>query len=255
MLTTFDQVRDWIIDNGFKRWILYKDGLRQEMIVDSAGFPSTDMNTRLATTEKYLRYAGGHAYAVGGSNATKSEMNVCAEIQLADVQPLNSTQGTAGIGMMDRQTIGELRRTIEEGLEAKWEKKMYEKEKKEFEEAKRQFEEDRNGVIGAVVGYLAPYIPVLNQIAGMRKVAGVDVAEPLHAQPIIPEAPEQDPEDPQEQPQEEQNPFTDEEADELFALMAEFKRVEPDYLPMIRKVVDMAKANDATYQMAKKFLV
>ena len=51
------------------------------------------------------------------------------------------------------------------------------------------------------------------------------------------------------------NAFTDEEEEELYALLAEFKSVEPDYLPMLRKVVEMAKANDTTYQMAKKFLV
>ena len=250
MLTSFDQVREWITDNGFKRWVLYKDRSKTEKILDSAAFPS-DMEDKLAMTEKYLRYAGGNAYAAGAPNNAVNDLTTICEIRLSDGQPAQPTQGIGN----NYPTIGELTETITKQVRAEMAAEDFKRREKELAEREREFNEKQNGVIGALVGVLSPYLPVLNQVAGMRKVAGVDVAEPLHAQPIIPEAQEQDPQETEEKPQEEQSPFTDEEADELFALMAEFKSVEPDYLPMIRKVVDMAKANDSTYQMAKKFLV
>ena len=252
MLTSFSQVAEWIKDNGFKRWVLYRDYARTEKILDSNSFPS-DLNDKIAMTEKYLRLNGGHAYAAGAPSSATSDLNTVCEIQLdGRIQQLNS-QGAAGVGMMDQQTIGELRRTIEEGLEAKWEKKMYEKEKKEFEEAKKQFEADRNGVIGAVVGYLAPYIPVLNQVTGMRKVAGVDTEAPVHAQPIIPDEETQEPEDIQEASA--WDNFTDEEGEEIGRLMAEFKAIEPQYLELLRGVVKMAKGKNPLYSSAKDFIL
>ena len=249
MLTSFEQVVEWIKDNGFKRWILYKDYLKSEMIIDSAAFPVSDQKDKLAMTEKYLRLAGGHAYAVGGANATKSEMNVCTEIQLANVQPL-SAQGAAGIGN-NYPTIGELTETITKQVRAEMAAEDFKRREKELAEREKEFNEKQNGVIGALVGVFAPYLPVLNQVAGMRKVAGVDANGPVHAQPIIPT-------DGQESKQEEpevENPFSEEEEEELFALLSEFKKVEPNYLPMLRKVVEMAKAGDKTYEMAKNFLL
>lgn len=252
MLTTFDQVRDWIIDNGFKRWILYKDGLRQEMIVDSAGFPSTDMNTRLATTEKYLRYAGGHAYAVGGSNANKNEMNVCAEIQLADMQGAQPTQGVGGGGYPN---IGELRSELTDAItkqiRAEMQVKDMERREREIEKREKEFAEKQNGVLGAIVGYLAPYIPALNKGLEYRAVAGTekkqdiiagDTQEPLHVQPIV--------------PTEEESPFTEEEEERMYNVGVRFKKAEPeDWLDLLESVADMAEKKDPMYGTAKGFLL
>ena len=89
-------------------------------------------------------------------------------------------------------------------------------------------------------------------------MAGVDTDEPVHAAPIEVEQPEtqgtQEPDVKQPETQEE-NPFTDEEADELFSLMARFNKVEPEYLKMIRKVVVMAEIGDKNYQLARMMLV
>lgn len=249
MLTTFDQVRDWIRDNGFKRWVLYKDRSKTEKILDSAAFPS-EIEDKLAMTEKYLRYAGGSAYAAGGG-AAASDLSTVVEIRLADVTPYQATQVTAGVG--GYPSIGELEQSIEKRVRAEIKAAEFERREKELERQEREFNEKQNGVIGALVNVFAPYLPVLGQVAAMRNVAGVDTAQPIVAQPIVPKE-QKDPQEP-EKPQEEESPFTDEEADELFTLLADFKKVEPNYLPMLRKVVAMAKANDTTYQMAKNVLL
>ena len=259
MLSTFDQVREWITDNGLKRWMLYKDYTLKEKFLDSAAFPGSQ-DDKIAMTEKYLRsVANGRAYAKGGTSAGQTDLDMCAEIRLEE-RPQN-VQGIGG-GISGDQ-IGEienrLRKSITSEIEAKMRAEKAEQERKEFYKEKKQFEDERNGVIGAIVRLASPYLPVLNQLAGGgRLVAGVDTDEPVHAAPIEVEQPEaqgtQEAEVQQPEAQEE-NPFTDEEADELFALMARFKKVEPEYLKIIRKVVDMAESGDKNYQMARMMLV
>lgn len=263
MLTSFEQVRDWITDNGFKHWVLYKDRSRNEKIIDSAQFTVSDNEDKIAMTEKYLRMSGGTAFAAGAQTMGKDDLTTVAEIRLADVQQYSQLgQQQVSVGALNDQTIGELRKSIEEAMEAKWEKKMYEKERKEFEAEKKQFEADRNGVLGAIVGYLAPYIPVLNQAAGNRRnVAGtpgarpLDAEAPVHAQPIIPtEASEQ--QEPDEEESTVFDQFTEDEGQEIFELMARFREKEPEnWLKMIRKVVAMAESGDAMYGYARNVLI
>lgn len=247
MLTSFEQVKQWITDNGFKRWVLYKDYSKSEKIIDSANFTVSDIPDKLAMTEKYLRLEGGHAYAAGSVDNSASNLNTTCEIRLEE-----STRGTQGVGGsgIDAMNIGQLREEIARSVRAEIEAENYKREKAEFEKAKKEFEEREAGVWGMIVNKVGP--AVLGKILNTdRLVAGVDTNEPVHAAPIVPDA-----EDTNTQETEEQSPFTDEEADELFELMARFKKAEPDdYLKMIRKVVEMAEANDSTYQMARKFLV
>lgn len=251
MLTTFDQVKDWITDNGFKRWVLYKDFTRKEKIIDSAAFTVSDLADKIAMTEKYLRWAGGNAYAAGANRMGEDDLTTITEIRLADVQPAQPTQGVGG----GYSNIGELRseltETITKQIRAEMQVEDMKRREKDLEEREKEFAEKQNGVLGAIVGYLSPYLPALNKGLEMRRqVAGTEASQHIIAadtdNPLQPEAPEQKPET--------ENPFTDEEADEVFVLMVRFKKAEPDYLPMLRKVVDMAEKNDSTYQMARNFL-
>lgn len=241
MLTTIEQVREWILDNNFKRWILYRDYGRTEKILDSAGFNS-EMPDKLAMTEKYLRLSGGHAYAAAGTTNAANDLTTVAEIQIAEAAPAQAS----GVGFV-QQPIDEdkIAERIEAKLRAEYERKEYERLRKELDEDKRRFEDEKASAMGALAHYFAPIGQAL--FSQRRMVAGVDANEPVHAAPIIPET-----EDDQEQ---EQSPFTDEEADQLFALMARFKKAEPDYLKLITRVVEMAESGDGTYTMAKGFLL
>lgn len=251
MLTSFDQVREWITDNGFKRWVLYRDRSKTEKILDSATFPS-DTEDKLVMTEKYLRLNGGHAYAVGaGSNATSDLSTVC-EISLGD-------SGAAGVGNTQYPplNIGEIEDRIRKQLKAEIEAEKYKNERIKFEEEKKEFEEQRNGVIGAIVGYVAPYLPILKnlQSAG-RMVAGIDTEEPVHAHKVQPIIPKEETHEQEAETVREEEVFTDAEGEELFDLMKRFKAVEPEnWLKMLRTVVTMAESGDAAYNMAKGVLI
>lgn len=249
MLTSFEQVREWITDNGFKRWVLYKDRTRTEKILDSAAFPS-DIEDKLEMTEKYLRLAGGNAYAAGANGNATSDLTTTCEIRLSDAyQQLNPTAGVCGAtGIGEAQ----LRESIKRELQAEWDKREYERLRKELDRERKEFDAEKSSAIGLLTNYLAPIGKALLQ---KRMVAGIDTEEPVVAdpvQPIVPKEPEE-PEEPQDK--EEQSPFTDEEADKLFALMARFKKSEPQYLELIEAVVKMAEAGDSTYTMAKGVLL
>ena len=252
MLTSFDQVKDWIIDNGFKRWILYRDSLRKELIIDSAGFHVSDQSDKIAMTEKYLRLSGGRAYAAGSASGSINDLNVTTEIRL------DGEQGTSGIGMqpnMQPLNVGEIEDRIRKQLRAEIAAENYEKEKKQFEEDKKAFEAEKQSAMGALVHYFAPLGEMFLKNKMMRNVAGVDADAPVHARKIQPIIPEDETEIKETEIQEEEI-FTDAESEELFDLMSRFKAVEPEnWLKMLRTVVEMAESGDATYNMAKGFLI
>ena len=244
MFTSFDQVKDWIIDNGFKRWVLYRDRSKTEKIIDSTSFVVSDMDDKIAMTEKYLRMAGGSAYAAGATTNSRDDLTTVAEIRLESAQA-----STAGVGTMQPvQQLDEekIAQRIEAKLRAEYEKKEYERKREELDKERKAFEAEKASAMGALAHYFAPIGQAILNGGQRRMVAGVDTQEPIRANVIQPITTDQ-------QTQEE-DPFTDEEADELFTLMARFKKVEPEYMAMIRKVVEMAESGDATYTMAKQFL-
>ena len=255
MFTTWQQIEDWIRDNQFDHWIFSKnnpnDAEKIEKYADS-DYYTGDFEDKLAMTKKYLEMNGGCAYGVGYRKPNIIKGGTICQVRL-EAQP------TAGVGAMQpmhQENIGELesrlRKSITAEMEAKWEKKQYEADRKAFEDEKKAFKEMENGVWGMIVNKVGPAILGAMQARnGFRSVAGIDTNQPIEAEPMQPISQEQG----AEQPQEEQSPFTDEEAEELFALMARFKKVEPDYLKLIQAVVTMAENGDATYAMAKGFLV
>ena len=249
MLTTWDQVQEWITENGFKRWVLYRDRSRTEKIIDSNAFPVSDMEDKLAMTEKYLRLAGGNAYAAGSTTGAQAELNVTTEIRLQEAQ----AQPTNGIG--GEMSIGELTRSITESvtkqIRAEMEAQKYKEERAAFEKEKAEFEEEKKSTIGALVHYFAPIGQQLLQRHMIPRVAGVDAEEPVHAAPIVADRPGEAP----EHEEENESPFTDEEEAKIFDLMCRFKKIEPDYLSLLESVVKMAESGDTTYTMAKGFLV
>lgn len=254
MLTTFEQVRDWITDNGFKRWVLYRDRSKSEKIVDSAAFPS-EIDDKLAMTEKYLRLAGGNAYAAGAQGNATSDLTTTCEIRLSDVQQYPQLNATAGVGAYAGVGEAQLRETIKRELQTEWDKRELARERAQLEKDKKAFEAEKQSAMGVVTELLAP---IGKQFLSRKFAAGLpqDTDAPVSAAPIQPLTPEEKPSEAEEPGNAEQaRPFTDEEEDELYALLAEFKSIEPDYLKLLRAVVKMAKAGDATYTMAKGVLI
>lgn len=255
MLSTFEQVRDWITDNGLKRWMLFKDYTLKEKFLDSAAFPGSQ-DDKIAMTEKYLRsVANGRAYAKGGTSAGQNDLDMCAEIRLEE-RPQN-VQGIGG----EFANIGELRDTIAKQVRAEIKAEQYEEERKRFEQEKREFQKEKESGMGALLHLLAPVGQALMSKSGLLShVAGVDTETPTEAQPIKPIETENPEGEGMQEAQEAQeasvyDEFTEKEGEEIFSLMSRFRKVEPDcWLKMIRKVVDMAESGDSMYNIARGVL-
>ena len=256
MFTKWNEIEDWIRDNGFVHWVITtkkpdeRDDKSNDKIVDS-NYYAGDFEDKLSMTHKYLQmHAGRVLYGVAYKTPGTNVGGTICEIRLEqEFTPLQS--GVSGIG--GYPSIGELTESITKQVKAELEAQRYKDERAAFEKEKKEFEQREQAVWGMVVNKLGPAI--LSGVLGnkSRLVAGLDANEPVHADPLQPIVPE-------EKAQEQElvdmaNDFTDEEADKLYALMARFKKVEPKYMELIEAVVEMAESGDNTYEMAKKWLV
>lgn len=256
MFTTWDQVRDWIEDNNFPHWVFYKNRPEDrgekanDAIVDSNNFTVSDFSDKLAMTEKYLRMYGGRCYGVGFRSPNTTVGGLVCEVRLESEQP------QAVAGAMNYQSIGELREEIARSVRAEMEVQRFKDERKAFEKEKEEFESEKKSAIGALIQYFAPIGQALIKRKVMPRVAGVDTDAPVHAQPIHAirdEQPEQEPQEVQESSVWDE--FSEDEAEQVMMLIARFKKVEPNYMQLLSSVVTMAENGDATYNMAKGFLI
>lgn len=255
MLTSFEQVREWINDNGFKRWVLFKDRTRQEKILDSANYPS-DHEDKLAMTEKYLRWSGGSAYAAGAPSNAVQDLTTTCEIRLAD------TVATPAVGAAPAEPydIGKIEERIRKQIKAELREEDLNKREKDLADRERAFRAEQQTGMAAFMHLMKPVGEALIQRGMLKNVAGTDTDAPYHAQPIEPTAEPEPQPNPQEpaQPQEPSawDNFTEQEGEEIGELMARFKKAEPEYwLTMFRNVVEMAEKKDTTYNMARSFLI
>ena len=273
MFTKWSQVEDWIRDNGLQHWLFTKNAPSErtdrenDKIVDSAWYTG-GFDDKIAMTKKYLEQNGGRAYGMGFVSPKATVDGIVCEVRLEP--EYNVAVGGVGVQPLSAQPqdVGAIEERIRKQIKAELAAEDLAKREKDIEAREKAFREMENGVWGLIVNKIGGALTAATQ--GRRLVAGIDTEEPVHAAPIVVEKEnepkkenpnmEQDKERADEREKEQElvdlaNAFTDEEEEELYALLAEFKSVEPDYLPMLRKVVAMAKANDITYQTAKKFLI
>lgn len=263
MFTKWQQVEDWLLDNRCKRWIFYKsdpeksDERGNNKILDSKYWADDPIEEKIRLTKKYLEQWGSRAYGLAFQNESANSGGVQCVVYIEQAQqPVQVQQPQAPVAGMSGMGIGaadmeQLKSQIREQIETEFEKKEYERKRKEFDEEKRQFEQDKNSAIGLMVGYLKPVISAL----GQKRVAGLDAEDDVRAERVRPIEHPTTVEQEEVVEDVEQQVFTDEEGDKLFALMARFKQVEPEYMQLLESVVAMAESNDGTYQMARGFLL
>lgn len=255
MITTRQQLEDWIKENQLVRWKFFltnpnslKDGERtNDCIADSSVYPG-DLDEKIDMTARQLERSGQRAYGVGfhSDKGTNGGMCEVAQLQQSSVY---SQQQVAGISAPVDEAAMAAR--IRKEIMTEMKEATYEQRLKELDQREREFAKEKAGAIGLLIEYTKPIIAAVAAAkSGHTAIAGVD-QQGVVAEPIMVKTTEEAEE---AKEAEEESVFTDEEADELLDLMARFKKVEPDYLVMIRKVVQMAEAGDAMYGVAKSFL-
>lgn len=223
-LRNFQDVKDWLRDNGITRWNVAQSrnsGQSNDKVFVSDSEKSEGEN--LALCERALQRFAGNLIYITGFRGNSNTAGFLAEIQYDAPAQAAQPVAVAGVGeTIDRQQlITDIRREIKN----EFDQERLERERKEFDEAKRDFEAKQNGVVGLLVQYLAP---VAQQLAGklqpLNRVAGLDATQPVTAQPIRARRP--DSEDPAEEElpktdayEHEEEVFSEEEADQLFALL------------------------------------
>lgn len=258
MFTKWQQVENWIRDNGLSSWRFSYDRTGTQTSADgeekqtrsnrlavlSDAFPG-DLEEKIALTKRRLLDENNqtlYGYGKRGKENTGlmyCEVRLVDEFQQPGIQPVSSVPASPAFN--EEQMIERIRKEVR----LEYENQKYQDEKKAFEQEKKAFEQEKSSAIGALVHYMAPVLAVLS---GQKRVAGVDSEAPVHAAPIHAVEPEI-------ADAMEDQIFTDTESDKLFELMARFKAVEPQYLQLIENVVAMAEKGDPTYNMAKNFLV
>lgn len=255
MFTRWQEVENWIRDNGLNSWrFMYDrtginptaDGEEKQtrsnrLAVLSDAFPG-DFEEKIALTKRRLLSENNQVlYGYGKRGKENTGMLYC-EVRLVDELQQPSVHGVSSLPAYQPIDENKIIERVRRECMLEFENKLYQEEKKAFEREKKQFEEEKSSAIGALVHFMSPVLSAINQ----KRVAGLDAERPVHAAPIrtIEESEEMADE-----------LFTKEESDKLFDLMARFKSVEPRFLELLENVVVMAENGDQTYNMAKGFLL
>lgn len=271
MFNSWHQIEDWVRNNGVVKWTITRSPMRKsdddksqnycDKLVDSSLYKERTFEEKLDLTKRTLEAFGERCYIYGYTSDASTRPNLYMDICLSTSTP----QAAVGIVPQPMATNGvdeaALTERIRKEIKMEYDQREYERERKDFERERKEFEEAKNGTLGMIIGYLAPYIPVLKDTLG-RRVAGLDAEKDVHTAPVRPIHERVSNDEPEtaepEQPQEPTvwDEFTEDEAERIMQLMSRFKKVEPEnYLRLIESVVTMAENGDSTYTMAKGFLM
>lgn len=254
VLTTWSEVEDWIDRNQLEKWTISADrqesGEKATRIVCQT-IPEDEMQAKKRYTEACLNASRGlKLYARGYRNTKATNGAFYAEIMIGGERGYMPAQVQQMIGTtqpaVDREELAaDIRRQV---LNEVAEQRLKE-DRARLEEERKEFREQQDSAMGALIHYFGPIGKQLlqNLTGGGTAIAGTQVVGgTVEADRIKPIA---------EQPEEEPSAFTDDEAAQIEALLTRFKAVEPDYIQLLTRVVEMAEAGDSTYNMARGILM
>lgn len=255
VLTTWSEVEDWIDRNNLEKWTISVDrqesGEKATRIVCQT-IPEDDMQTKKRYTEACLNASRGlKLYARGYRNTKATNGAFYTEIMIGGdrgYMPAQMQQmiGAAQQPSLDRESLAaDIRRQV---LNEVAEQRLKE-DRARLEEERKEFREQQDSAMGALIHYLGPIGKQLLQnltgggtaITGTQVAGGTVQADKIEAVDAKKE--------------EVQDAFSEEEAAQIESLLTRFKAVEPDYMQLLTRVVEMAESGDITYTTAKGFLM
>ena len=127
--------------------------------------------------------------------------------------------------------------------------KEIERRERELAEKEKEYRAEKASTIGILVDRIGKVIPKIFPQVAVAGMPGEEVPvpasvakQPQHNEEAIEIATVE-------------NDEQDEATAELESLLERFAAVEPEWLPLLRRMVEMAEAKDATYNMARNFLL
>lgn len=234
-----DKVIEWLDLNGIESWSISTSKNRQDnsyIFKSNDDAPVKDEQTRMLQTLALT--SNPNLYIFGKKKGASNAANYC-EI-FSNVQTVE-TPSSSGIGTMNQSSIDAMIQTAIEKERMTWERKELERERDEVSRLRKDYEEQTASVVGLLIQKAAPFVQSIMGIAPQNQVAIGSVEKEIRANPI---KPNRVVEEPTEETETVEEVFTDEESEELFSIVERWKSVDPDYITVIRRIVEFAESGE-----------
>ena len=241
-MTTFDKIPDILRLNNCEYWTIRTKKDANSYIFKCDKSLSFDDN--IERMKQVMRiYNGSYFMLEGKENADSNKGAFCYEFSNQEQAPSTAAVGNVPV-MSGGVSESEMQSRIENEcnkIRFEFMQKDLERRERDLAEREKEYRKEKESTVGILVDRIGKVLPRLfPQVA----VAGIEGER-------VPVAPVQISEDTVEVSEEE----IDEATREIEQLLERFAAVEPEWLPLLRKMVAMAEAQDSTYKMARNFLL
>lgn len=249
-MTTFDKIPELLRANDCKYW-----HIRTKKDANSYVFKYDDSRSfddNIARMQEIMRlYHGSYFILEGKENAASNKGSFCFEFSNEGAPAVGSMMQMpqqVSSGMNEIDVEARIKNAVD-AVELKFRTQDLERREKELAAREKEYREEKASTIGIIVDRIGKVIPKIFPQVAVAGMPGEEVPVPTS----VAIQPQHDEEITEIATSE--NDEQDEATAELESLLERFAAVEPEWLPLLRRMVEMAEAKDATYNMARNFLL
>lgn len=244
-----DKVIEWLNLNNIDTWAIStsKDRAASNYVFRSReGVPVADEQVRMRET--LALSSNNHLYVYGKAGSKGNSANFSEEFS-NNVQPqqIQQPMTMGAIAGYDQSSIETMVANAVERERMAWERKELDREREEVRQAKKEYEEQQSSVLGLLIQKAAPFVQSIMGLQQQPSLAVGSVADEVTAEPIKArraEPTEANAQETEEVTEVSEDVFTDEESDELFAIVERWKNADPTYLQVITRIVEFAESGE-----------
>ena len=239
-----DKVIEWLDSNGIESWSVStsKDKQTNNYIFKSNDEASVkDEQARMIHVLSLS--SNPNLFIFGKKKGASNSANYCEMFSNNNTTVFSETSPTSAIGMVNQDTINTMVANAVERERMSWERKELDREREEVRAMRKEYEEQTASVVGLLIKKAAPIIQSVMGVAPQVAIGSVEKeisAEPIRVRKTEPVEVQEE----RVEEIEEQEVFSDEESDELFSIVERWKNVDPDYITVIRRIVEFAESGE-----------
>ena len=239
-----DKVIEWLDSNGIESWSVStsKDKQTNNYIFKSNDEASVkDEQARMIHVLSLS--SNPNLFIFGKKKGASNSANYCEMFSNNNTTVFSETSPTSAIGTVNQDTINTMVANAVERERMSWERKELDREREEVRAMRKEYEDQTASVVGLLIKKAAPIIQSVMGIAPQVAIGSVEneiSAEPIRVRKTEPVEVQEE----RVEEIEEQEVFSDEESNELFAIVERWKNVDPDYITVIRRIVEFAESGE-----------
>ena len=244
-----DKVIEWLNLNNIDTWAIStsKDRAASNYVFRSReGVPVADEQVRMRET--LALSSNNHLYIYGKAGSKGNSANFSEEFSNNVQNHIQQPMSVNGIAGYDQSSIATMVANAVEKERMAWERKELDREREEVRQAKKEYEEQQSSVLGLLIQKAAPFVQSIMGVQqpslAVGSVADEVKAEPIKARRAEPTHTEDVEQETEEVTEVSEDVFTDEESDELFAIVERWKNADPQYLSVITRIVEFAESGE-----------